>query len=152
MLTAQNEQLHHRVQTTAHPHCVACSLLNRNGLHLEFTVTHSGVESHFEGDKAFEGYPGILHGGVIATILDGAMGNCLFARGQSAVTVEMTTRFRQPVLINLHATVKAWIVRPSEPLYPLEAQIIQEGQVRATGKGKFYHRPELASCWKESNE
>ena len=140
------------VQRQAHPHCVACSLLNEKGLHLEFAAHKDGVQAHFECDKACEGYPGILHGGIIATILDGAMGNCLFARGRTAVTVEMTTRFRHPIHINEHAAVIARLVRDADPLYLLEAEIIQDGQVRATAKGKFYHQPLLASHWEKNDE
>ncbi len=152
MITDPAEPLHCSIQKTAHPHCVACSLLNEKGLHLAFEETQDGILAHFECDKAVEGYPGILHGGVIATILDGAMGNCLFARGQTAVTVEMTTRFRHPILIDRPAAVTAKLVRSAAPLYLLEAEIVQDGQVKATAKGKFYDQPQLAGRWETANE
>ncbi len=142
MHTLENEYC--RIQKQAHPYCVACSLLNDKGLHLEFETGNGGVFARFECDRACEGYPGILHGGIIATILDGAMGNCLFARGQAAVTVEMTTRFRHPIYIDRQATVNARLVRNAAPLYLLEADIVQDGQVKATAKGKFYDQPQLA--------
>ena len=132
------------IQKQAHPYCVACSLLNKKGLHLNFEADDDGVVAHFECDRDCEGYPGILHGGIIATILDGAMGNCLFARGQAAVTVEMTTRFRHPISICRPASVNARLVRDAGPLYLLEAEIVQDGQVKATAKGKFYDQPQLA--------
>ena len=129
------------IRKRVHPKCVVCSL---NGLHLEFDVADDGsVTSTFKCDEAFEGYPGVLHGGVISSILDGAMSNCMFARGQTAVTVEMTTRFRHTVVTGMEATVLAKIVRTSHPLYLLEAEIIQEGEVKATAKGKFYDQPKL---------
>jgi len=128
----------------AHPKCVVCSSDNSGGLHLKFDVDGDGsVWSTFQCDENFEGYPGIMHGGVISSILDGAMGNCMFARGQATVTVEMTTRFRHPVVIGKKATVSAKITRVSHPLYLLEAEIIQDGKVKATAKGKYYDRPEL---------
>jgi len=152
MLTIESKQLHHSIQKTVHPDCVACSLLDQKGLHLEFEVSDEGVVSHFECDRSCQGYPGIMHGGIIATILDGAMGNCLFAQGRTAVTVEMTTRFRHPVYINRQATVRAWLVRPADPLYFMEAQIVQEGQIKATAKGKFYHQPQLAPDREQNND
>ena len=128
----------------AHPQCVVCSIANAKGLHLEFEVSEDGsVKATFECNEALEGYPGILHGGVISTILDGAMGHCMFARGQTAVTVEMTTRFRHPVVTGHKATVLARIIRYSHPLYLLEAEIIQNGEVRVIAKSKFYDQPEL---------
>ena len=75
--------------------------------------------------------------------MDGAMGHCMFARGQAAVTVEMTTRFRHPIIIRENATVSARIMRVSHPLYLLEAEIIQNGEVKATAKGKFLDQPDM---------
>ena len=132
------------IRNMVHPKCVVCSFRNGNGLNLEFDVADNGsVTSTFKCEEAFEGYPGVLHGGVISSILDGAMGHCMFARGQAAVTVEMTTRFRHPVVTGMEATVSARIVRTSHPLYLLEAEIIQEGEIKATAKGKFYDQPKL---------
>ena len=129
-----------------HPKCVVCGFGNGNGLHLEFEITDKGsVTATFRCDDAFEGYPGMLHGGVISSILDGAMGNCMFARGQATVTIEMTIRFRHPVAIKQEATVSARVTRDSHPLYLLEAEIIQDGKVKATAKGKYYDQPKLAS-------
>ena len=127
-----------------HPECIVCSIANANGLHLKFEIVdNKSVKANFQCTKAYEGYPDILHGGVIATILDGAMGQCMFARGQTAVTVEMTTRFRHPIVTGHKATVHARITRSLHPMYLLEAEIIQNGEVRATAKSKFYDQPEL---------
>jgi len=121
-----------------------CSFGNGNGLHLEFDATDDGsVTATFQCDEAFEGYPGMLHGGVISLILDGAMGNCMFARGRATVTVEMTTKFRHPVVTGQQATVSARITRASHPLYLLEAEVIQDGKVKVAAKGKYYDQPKL---------
>ena len=127
-----------------HPECVVCSIANAKGLHLKFDVVDDGsVKADFQCKKVFEGYQGILHGGVISLILDGAMGHCMFARGQAAVTVEMTTRFRCPVITGHDATVLARITRSSHPLYLLEAEVIQNGEIKVTAKSKFYDQPKL---------
>ena len=140
--TVQNTVANMRNQV--HPKCVVCSSANTKGLHLHFDVADDGsVKADFQCDEAFEGYPGVLHGGVISSILDGAMGNCIFACGQAAVTIEMTTRFRHPVTTYSQATVSAKIIRTSHPLYLLEAEIAQDGEIKATAKGKFYNRPDL---------
>jgi len=134
------------ISSLVHPKCIVCSLANANGLHLEYTPEDDGsVKAMFECGEAFEGYPGVLHGGVTSSIIDGAMGHCMFARGQTAVTVEMTTRFRHPILIGQKAIVFARITRSSHPLYLLEAEIIQDGKVKATAKGKYFDQPKLAN-------
>ena len=71
------------------------------------------------------------------------MGHCMFVRGQTPVTAEMTIRFRHPVITKQEAAVSARIVRSSHPLYLLEAEIVQDSQVRATAKAKFLDRPQL---------
>ena len=138
------------IRNRVHPNCVVCSSTNGKGLHLEFVSTNNGgITTTFQCDEAFEGYPGVLHGGVISSILDGAMGHCMFARGQAAVTFEMTTRFRHPVVINQEATVSARIKRSSHPLYILEAEILQAGQIKATAKSKYFDRPRLIDVSEE---
>ena len=60
----------------AHPHCAVCSGSNNSGLQLEFTVCGPGrVLARFDCLDAHEGYPGIVHGGVITSAIDGAMTN-----------------------------------------------------------------------------
>jgi uncharacterized protein (TIGR00369 family) len=138
------------IRNIVHPKCVVCSLVNAKGLHLKFDISDDGcVKATFQCDGAFEGYPGVLHGGVISSILDGAMGNCMFARGRAAVTVEMTTRFRHPIVTYQEATVSARVTRSSHPLYQLEAEIVQEGKVKASAKGTFYDQPELVSVMEQ---
>ena len=124
---------------------MVCGSENLSGLGLHFEANDDGsAKAVFQCDESFEGYPGILHGGVISSVLDGAMGNCMFAHGLATVTVEMTTRFRHPVVTGREAMVSARIRRASHPLYLLEAEIIQDGEIKATAKGKYYDQPKLA--------
>ena len=129
---------------SVHPDCVVCSCANSRGLQLKFDVLEDKtVRADFQCDKAFEGYPGILHGGVISSVLDGAMGNCLFSRGLTAVTVEIKVKFRQAVLLDRTATVSARVKRQCHPLYLLEAEIVQDGALKALAEGKFYDQPKF---------
>ena len=126
-----------------HPNCVVCSPANLKGLQLEFVPGEDGsISATFTCDKALEGYPGVVHGGIVSSILDGAMGHCMFSRGHVAVTAELTTRFRHPVVTNQQAVVSAHVTRFSHPLCLLEAEIVQDGKVRATAKGKFFNQGE----------
>jgi len=133
------------ISKSVHPKCIVRSSENLSGLGLHFEAIDDGsVNATFQCDESFEGYPGILHGGVISSVLDGAMGNCMFAHGRATVTVEMTTRFRHPILTGQKAVASARITRSSHPLYLLEAEITQGGKVKATAKGKYYDQPKLA--------
>jgi hypothetical protein len=84
----------------------------------------------------FQGYNGIMHGGVISCLLDGAMTNCLFSTGITATTGELRLRFLHPVVTDRLATVKAWVIKTHPPLHIVEAELRQGNKllVRATGK------------------
>ena len=135
-----------KMQSQVHANCVVCSSSNERGLRLEFALLEEGsVETAFNCDKAFEGYANVLHGGVISSILDGAMTSCMFAHGCSAVTAELNVQFRHPVVAGQAATVRAWITRSAPPLYILKAEVLQDGQVKAMTTGKFMDQPNLAA-------
>jgi len=132
------------ISSRVHPNCIVCSPANTKGLKLRFASGSDGsTTATFACHEALEGYLGVMHGGVISSILDGAMTHCMFARGKTAVTAEMSTRFRHPILVRQSATVSARIKRSSHPLYLLEAKIVQAGQVKATAIGKFLDQPDL---------
>ena len=126
----------------SHCNCVVCGASNERGLRLKFTRTDDGgVQARFDCDRDFQGYADVLHGGVIAALLDGAMTNCMFAHGCPSVTAELNVRFRHPVMAEKDATVCAWIDRSSPPLHVLKARIIQDDQVKATASGTFMEKP-----------
>ena len=134
------------ISARVHPNCVVCSSSNTNGLQLEFVSKEDGgITAKFMCNGDLEGYPGVLHGGIISSILDGAMCHCMFSRGQVAVTAEMTTKFRHPVATNQQAIVSANITRFSHSLCLLEAEIVQDGKVKATAKGKFFNQGERSA-------
>jgi uncharacterized protein (TIGR00369 family) len=132
------------IRRRAHGNCVVCSPSNARGLGVEFELSGDGsVEAVFACDKAFEGYRDFVHGGVISSLLDGAMTNCVFAHGYVAFTAELSIRFRQPVEVGRPAVVRAWIDRYYRPLHYAKAEIKQGQEIKATAEGKFLENPQL---------
>jgi len=84
-----------------------------------------------------QGYPGILHGGVAASLLDAAMTNCLFHHGIQAYTGDLHVRYLHPIPCPAQLEIKAWIVSEYSPLYQLRSEISRNQQVMARGEGKF---------------
>jgi len=133
------------IRAEAHPYCVVCSQSNPAGLGVQFTVRDNGsVSASFIGHAGLEGYQGCLHGGLIASLLDGAMTNCLFAHGYVALTAELKVRYRKPVLIGVEMTIQARILRSQNPLHLLEAELEQEGCVKVIASAKFCEPDESA--------
>lgn len=122
----------------AHPFCYVCSASNPMGLALRYIAAPDGsVSATFLGNCALEGYEGMLHGGVVATVLDGAMTNCLFAQGFQALTADLRVRYRSPVLAAEELTVRAWLESSRHGLFELRAEITQGNRIKAQALGKF---------------
>ena len=127
-----------RTRAQAHPLCIVCGRAQGGGLGLRFSLRDDGsVEARFDCEPIFQGYDGVLHGGLASALLDGAMTNCLFARGVVAVTAELTIRFRRPVEVGRPLIARARVSYVREPLHVVEAELIQDGEVKATAIGKF---------------
>jgi acyl-coenzyme A thioesterase PaaI-like protein len=137
-VTAPTEERRRFTQHQAHPHCFACGDPQAGGLGLAFRVLpDGGVAADWLCPAEFQGCDGILHGGLIATLVDSAMVQALFARGVVARTAELSVRYRHPVRASHPAHVVARLCAQTGPLYCLKAEVRQEGAVRASAQGKF---------------
>ncbi|MEX0681424.1 MAG: PaaI family thioesterase [Balneolales bacterium] len=126
-----------------HSRCIACGSENEDGLHLRFEkIEEERLTAKFQCNDGYQGYSGILHGGIVSLILDSAMCNCVFAQGKAALTAEMNVRFHHPVLTEREAWVSAIIKRSSHSLYFLEAEIVQDNEIKASATAKLLDQSE----------
>ncbi len=123
---------------TIHDYCFVCGSGTRHGLGLKFATNPDGsVVATFRGTKALAGYPGRLHGGIVASLLDGAMTNRAFAAGIVAVTADLRVRYHRAVPLDESIVVTADIDRVRGPLTLMHAEISQDDVVLASATGKF---------------
>lgn len=123
--------------TRLHLGCFACGR-GEDGLGLVFDSDGAGgVSAEWFCEERLQSYPGIVHGGIIATVLDSAMTNCLLAKDIPALTAEMQIEYKEPVRVGDTAVVRAWLTRSRPPLFMLEAEVIQNKTVRARAAAKF---------------
>jgi len=135
------------LRAQAHPHCIVCSRSNGAGLGLEYMISKPGeVQARFDCGNTYQGYSGMLHGGIVTSLIDGAMTNCLFARGVAAVTASLNVQFRHPVVIGLSATVRAWIERSSPPRHVIRGELVQGEQITTTAVGRFLEQDHLMTA------
>ena len=149
VIAEPTQELLERTRQRFHPLCMVCGRPCPSALGLEFRLLDDGsVQARFVCSKSHQGFRDILHGGVISSLLDGAMTNCLFAHGIAAVTAELVVHFRHPIATGAPLTVVGRISRSSPPLYVLDAEIIQDGTIMAIGKGKFMEmKPSGSAPW-----
>ena len=146
----QQEML--RVRERNHGRCVVCGADNATGLHVDFQALSDGsVEAEFSPHPSLVGYPGRLHGGVIAALLDGAMTNCLFANDIIAVTAELTIRYRAPVAPDLPVHVGARIEQTGRRLYRVAAWVHQGAHTVVTAGARFIALPNAAGTAPTTN-
>lgn len=120
-------------------HCFGCGLENPCGLRLKFFVSETGeIVCHTRLARRFQGAPGYVHGGIIATLLDEAMSKTNRARGVTAVTRHLEVEYLRPVPIGRPITLTARHLRHTGRRHYIEAQIADaEGQTLASGIAVF---------------
>jgi acyl-coenzyme A thioesterase PaaI-like protein len=109
--------------------CFACSPGNARGLKLNFQQTADGAMiADWVPEMDFEGYQGIVHGGIVSTVLDEAMAKVVDATGIDALTAELRVRFRKQVQSGSSAQVMGWIESRERRMLKTEASIVgQDG-------------------------
>jgi|SRR5690554_143661 len=124
-------------------YCFACGEHNQQGLHLTFTENpdHS-ITTHFTPERNHQGYQGVLHGGIISTLLDEVMAQAFIARQIPAVTAKIEVRFKKTVPLGLHLIATAQIGEEKTRLYTATAKLTNDsGTVYATAKALFSPLP-----------
>lgn len=130
-------------QAKHHPFCLLCSGSGLFGPGLVFEAGENGdLKATFHPTAGLQGYEGVLHGGMTASVLDCIMTNCLFTLGIVAFTAELRVRYREPVAIGTGISLRAWVEQLHPPLFFMRAELVQEGCVRATASAKFMKRYE----------
>lgn len=123
------------MRRTWHKDCFACG---EKGFLLKHKVSPDNfLESVFFCGNSFSGYKDKLHGGVIMTLMDSAMTNCLFAAGIAAVTGEIKVRFLKAVVPCENILVRAWITNHKSPLYVLKSELYQQGLLKCRATARF---------------
>ena len=88
--------------------CFGCSAQNERGLGLVFERGDGLVEARTTLGDEFAGYDGLVHGGIVSTLLDEAMGWAILELvGRFAVTRSLVVDFRRPVFIDKPLRVHA---------------------------------------------
>lgn len=115
--------------------CFACSKDNPIGLKLDFIEEEDKYITHFTGQPEHQSYNGIVHGGIISTILDEVQGRFLYIKGLNAVTAKLEIKYRKPTPIGEKLTIVGWIEKKRGKIYETAAQMcLSDGTVTAESK------------------
>jgi uncharacterized protein (TIGR00369 family) len=122
--------------------CFVCGLENRFGLKSRFYELEDGqIMAIFQPADEHQGYPGRLHGGIAATILDETIGRAIMVSRSDnvwGVTISFSMKLRRPVPMDGELRVVARIVSEGKRSFVGEGEILlADDRVAIEGKGKY---------------
>ena len=120
--------------------CFACGKGNADGMQLDFFFDETARTAfcNFNLAKKYQGPPGHAHGGIIAVILDEAMGKVNKLRHVVALTSEITVNYLKPVPLNRPLRVESREVSVRGRKHINMAEILnQKSEPLARSKGLF---------------
>ena len=123
--------------------CFVCGSVNPIGLHLEFWMDDEQVWTDFTAGPEHQGYPGVMHGGLVATILDEIMGRAAALKKLWMFTAKMEIAYRKPVPLGqpLRAVSRIDEMRGSRMLASAHIQL-PDGTTAVEGHGLYLPVPE----------
>jgi uncharacterized protein (TIGR00369 family) len=120
--------------------CFGCGGGNPHGLRLTFEGDDAAkrIRGRFQVGADFQGGPGYLHGGIIATLLDEVMTKLSRFDGLHAVTAELNVEYLKPVPVDAQLLLESYEVRTEGRNHHRVGEIRDSsGMLLARGKGRF---------------
>jgi acyl-coenzyme A thioesterase PaaI-like protein len=120
-------------------HCFACGTLNAHGIQLDLHVERGRSWVELALEPRFQGWDGIVHGGIVATILDEVMAWALVGEDDWGLTARLAVDFKKTVMVDQRIRAEGWITRTRRRLVDTEARLIDaaSGDVLATATGVY---------------
>lgn len=123
--------------------CFACGPANPIGLRLRFAADGETVRAEFTPGPHYQGYDGVVHGGIVAAALDDAMAQLFHMKGQESLTARLEIRFRKEAPVGQRLVVTAWLTGRRARLFTAEAALsLSDGTRIAEAKGTFVRGPQ----------
>lgn len=122
----------------ADDHCFVCGEKNRTGLKARFEIDREKGRSSCTlviGEE-FQGWEGVVHGGIVATLLDEAAIYAGKAFGEQMVTAELTVRYQKPVPTGSEVTVRAEVTGRRRRLLQVASRLEVAGTMHAEAEVK----------------
>ncbi len=120
--------------------CFGCGCANSSGLQLKFEINEDGksYSCEFLLDDCFVGPPGHAHGGIIAAILDEAMGKANKLKNKVALTRRLQVEYLRPVPLGQPLVAEGRVTRmKGRALYNSAELRSAKGDVLARSRGIF---------------
>lgn len=125
--------------------CLVCGLENDFGLKASFYELENGeLIAMFKPLEGHQSYPGRLHGGIAAAILDETIGRAILIKDENSwsVTAELSLQYKKPVPLDEKLRVVGRITKDSRRLFEGTGEILlQNGDIAVSAHGKYLKMP-----------
>ena len=120
-------------------YCFACGKDNPIGLHLDFKFDDDKYVAEKIIPREYQGYKGVVHGGILTTLLDEAMGGYIIDKySVMAMTGRLEIRYKHPTPINQKLTVTAWQESQRRNIFVMKASVaLPNGTITAEATAKM---------------
>ncbi len=116
--------------------CFGCGQNNPIGLKLTFQWDGKTARAEFTPTEFYQGWPGLVHGGIIVCMLDEAMGWVVLSEGVNCITAEMQVKLKRPVPINVPLVITSYITKKTRKLVKTRAAVcLQDATLVAEATG-----------------
>ena len=135
-----------RVKQPNSRHCFVCGVENRDGFGLAFYETAPDrVDAVVVIPAKFEGYPGIAHGGIVASLLDEiTLRAAMVGRPDKfLVTGRMLIRYRKPVRVGESVHLQGTVRRRRGRTVEASGRLLVGGEVAVEGEATLFESPEM---------
>ena len=134
--------------------CFLCGKQNDLGLKMEWynNLETNQVEGSVSIPEHFNSYPSIVHGGIVATILDETAGRAVMLNGnfeELFITLKLEVTYRNPTPTNTPLTATGWIIKSGSNRMKVAAKLtLPDGKVTAECEAIVSRPPaEMSKSW-----
>lgn len=121
--------------------CFVCGLKHDLGLKASFYELENGeLVAIFQTLEEHQSYPGRLHGGVAAAILDETIGRAIMITEGNiwGVTIELQLKFKNPLPLNTELKAVGRITKNSRRIFEGTGEILlPNGEIAVTAHGRY---------------
>lgn len=119
--------------------CFVCGKDSKTGLKIDFEITKNGARAVYTPTSDFEGFRGIVHGGIICALLDEIMWKSVNGNtGALTVTARMEVKFKRPARVGDTLVIEGSITGQKKRFFETKGIVSDsEGTVLAEATGTF---------------
>ena len=119
--------------------CFGCGQDNPIGLKLSFQWDGKTARAEFSPTEFYQGWPGMVHGGIVICLLDEAMSYAVIFEGMHCVTAKIQVKLRRPASINEPLVITSSVTKKTRKLVETRAVVsLMDGTMIAEGAATHF--------------